>query len=165
MQMNIDQYCYMPSPLGNLLLAGHNDVLYLLGFPQGKMTYMPEANWQLVPNAFKQHRQQLSEYFANQRTTFDLPYVLIGTPFQTTVLEQVAAIPYAQTASYGAIANKINNPCAVRAVGTANARNPLPIIIPCHRVIGKDGSLTGFGGGLEAKAYLLELEAKSMCHL
>ncbi|WP_270517863.1 methylated-DNA--[protein]-cysteine S-methyltransferase [Megamonas funiformis] len=101
---------------------------------------------------------QLDEYFQGKRTTFSLPFKLIGTPFQLAVWKELQNIPYGQTTSYKEIAQKINKPKAYRAVGMANNKNPLPIIIPCHRVIGSNGKLIGYAGGLNLKNYLLELE-------
>lgn len=101
---------------------------------------------------------QLDEYFQGKRTTFSLPFKLTGTPFQLTVWKELQNIPYGQTTSYKEIAQKINKPKAYRAVGMANNKNPLPIIIPCHRVIGSNGKLIGYAGGLKLKNYLLELE-------
>ena len=101
---------------------------------------------------------QLDEYFQGKRTTFSLPFKLIGTPFQLAVWKELQNIPYGQTTSYKEIAQKINKPKAYRAVGMANNKNPLPIIIPCHRVIGSNGKLIGYAGGLKLKNYLLELE-------
>lgn len=101
---------------------------------------------------------QLDEYFQGKRTTFSLPFKLTGTPFQLTVWKELQNIPYGQTTSYKEIAQKINKPKACRAVGMANNKNPLPIIIPCHRVIGSNGKLIGYAGGLKLKNYLLELE-------
>lgn len=101
---------------------------------------------------------QLDEYFQGKRTTFSLPFKLIGTPFQLAVWKELQNIPYGQTTSYKEIAQKINKPKACRAVGMANNKNPLPIIIPCHRVIGSNGKLIGYAGGLNLKNYLLELE-------
>lgn len=101
---------------------------------------------------------QLDEYFQGKRTTFSLPFKLTGTPFQLAVWKELQNIPYGQTTSYKEIAQKINKPKACRAVGMANNKNPLPIIIPCHRVIGSNGKLIGYAGGLKLKNYLLELE-------
>lgn len=101
---------------------------------------------------------QLDEYFQGKRTTFSLPFKLTGTPFQLAVWKELQNIPYGQTTSYKEIAQKINKPKAYRAVGVANNKNPLPIIIPCHRVIGSNGKLIGYAGGLKLKNYLLELE-------
>jgi len=103
--------------------------------------------------------QQLGEYFAGARKSFDLPLDFAGTPFQKKVWSELLNIPFGQTRTYGQIANSIGKPRAFRAVGAANGKNPISIVAPCHRVIGKDGSLTGFAGGLEAKECLLEIEA------
>jgi methylated-DNA-[protein]-cysteine S-methyltransferase len=102
----------------------------------------------------------LREYFAGDRKEFDLPLKLSGTEFQVSVLEALQDIPYGETTSYGEIARRIGRPKAVRAVGAANGRNPIPIVVPCHRVIGATGDLTGFGGGLDTKEALLRLEAE-----
>jgi len=104
--------------------------------------------------------RQLREYFTGERREFDLPLKLSGTEFQVSVLEALQNIPYGETTSYGEIAKRIGRPKAVRAVGAANGRNPIPIIVPCHRVIGSTGDLTGFGGGLDTKEALLRLEAE-----
>ena len=105
-------------------------------------------------------RRQLEAYFAGQRQTFDLPLKPLGTAFQQCVWQALTTIPYAATTSYGRISQQIQRPKASRAVGAANGRNPIPIIIPCHRVIGSNGTLTGFSGGLAAKQWLLEHELK-----
>lgn len=152
------QYCYFDSPVGKLLLAGNNE-LELLGFPEGKLNYAPQNHWQYTEQPFLGWIQQLKEYFAGERKFFDLPYKIQGTEFQQQVLKYVAQVPYGKTTSYAAIANQIQNPKAVRAVGMANGRNKLPIIIPCHRIINKSGALAGFGGGLATKQFLLDLEA------
>ncbi len=110
---------------------------------------------------FANARQQLTEYFAGERKEFDLPLSLAGTEFQLRVLDELRRIPYGETTSYGDIAARIGKPKAMRAVGAANGRNPIPIIVPCHRVIGRSGDLTGFGGGLDAKQALLQLEAEN----
>ncbi len=159
--MYIAQYCLYNSPIGNLLLAGLGDTLLYLGLPQGKLKYSIRPEWQLQPDCFSLQRQQLAEYLAGVRQTFDFPYALCASAFQTKVLSAVEKIPYGHTSSYSQIALQIQQPEAVRAVGGANATNPLPIIIPCHRVVGKRGSLTGFGGGLELKMTLLRLEKAS----
>lgn len=104
--------------------------------------------------------QQLAAYFAGTLETFDLPIALTGTPFQCDVWNMLRHIPFGVTCSYAELADRIGRPAAVRAVGAANGRNPIPIVIPCHRVIGADGSLTGFGGGLKMKAWLLNHEQK-----
>lgn len=153
-------YCYLNSPIGDLLLAGDNDALSLVGFPKGKMRHDPDPDWVYDEKPFAAARQQLAEYFAGDRKDFDLPLQVSGTEFQLSVLEELQQIPYGETCSYGDIAARIGRPKAMRAVGAANGRNPIPIIIPCHRVIGSGGSLTGFGGGLDTKAALLRLEAE-----
>jgi methylated-DNA-[protein]-cysteine S-methyltransferase len=108
---------------------------------------------------FASAADQLAAYFAGQLTEFDLPLAPAGTQFQQTVWAALQQIPYGQTWSYGQLASKIGNPAAVRAVGLANGRNPIAVIVPCHRVIGADGSLTGYGGGLDRKRFLLDLES------
>lgn len=154
-------YCYMESPLGDLLLAGDDTALSLVGFPAGKMRHDPDPDWIFNENPFVVVRRQLQEYFAGQRKDFDLPLHITGTEFQVQVLDALRRIPYGETTSYGEIARRIGRPKAVRAVGAANGRNPIPIIVPCHRVIGSSGDLTGFGGGLDLKEALLRLEAEN----
>jgi len=152
-------YRYIDSPLGQLLLAGEKNVLQMIGFPEGKGAFTPREAWHEVVGSFVEVENQLGEYFDGRRHTFDLQLEPHGTPFQLRVLDALCDIPFGQTVSYGDIATAIGKPKAVRAVGAANGRNPLPIVIPCHRVIGANGSLTGFGGGLAAKSYLLNLES------
>lgn len=153
-------YCYFDTPIGELLLAGDDDALTMIGFPEGKMRREPEADWIYNEKPFADAIQQLNEYFSGQRKTFDVPLRLDGTEFQLLVLDELKRIPYGETTSYGDIAARIGRPKAVRAVGAANGRNPIPIIVPCHRVIGAGGDLTGFGGGLGTKEALLRLESE-----
>ncbi len=153
-------YCYLDTPIGELLLAGTNDALTMIGFPKGSMRRDPEADWIFNEKPFEDVSRQLLEYFAGERKAFDLELDLKGTEFQLSVLEELQQIPYGTTASYADIARRIGRPKAVRAVGAANGRNPIPIIVPCHRVIGSHGDLTGFGGGLDTKEALLRLEAE-----
>jgi methylated-DNA-[protein]-cysteine S-methyltransferase len=153
-------YCYTDSPIGELLLAGDDDALTMIGFPKGSMRRDPEGDWIYNEKPFAAAISQLKEYFAGERHDFDLPLRLNGTEFQLLVLEELQRIPYGETTSYGDIAERIGRPKAVRAVGAANGRNPIPIIVPCHRVIGRSGDLTGFGGGLDTKEALLRLEAE-----
>ena len=153
-------YCYFDSPVGELLLAGDDDALSLVSFPEGSMRRDPEPAWIYNEKPFTAARQQLTEYFAGARREFDLPLKLSGTEFQLSVLHALQQIPYGETTSYSDIAERIGRPKAVRAVGAANGRNPIPIIVPCHRVIGSHGDLTGFGGGLDTKEALLRLEAE-----
>jgi len=151
-------YCYVETPIGDLLLAGDEEALHLIGFPEGSMRREPESDWIYSDKPFSEASKQLTAYFAGERQSFDLPLKPNGTEFQLQVLDELQKIPYGTTASYGDIAKRIGRPKAVRAVGAANGRNPLPIIIPCHRVIGSSGSMTGFGGGIPTKEALLRLE-------
>jgi methylated-DNA-[protein]-cysteine S-methyltransferase len=154
-------YCYLNTPIGELLLAGENEALSMIGFPKGSMRRDPEPDWIYNEKPLAKARQQLEEYFAGARKDFDLPLKLNGTEFQVNVLKALLKIPYGETVSYGEIARRIGKPKAVRAVGAANGRNPIPIVVPCHRVIGSSGDLTGFGGGLDTKEALLRLEAEN----
>jgi methylated-DNA-[protein]-cysteine S-methyltransferase len=156
------EYRYISSPIGELLLAGKSEVLEIIGFPEGKGRVMPGAGWSEREGVFAEAEVQLNEYFEGTRKEFDLELKPSGTPFQLSVLQALQEIPYGSTATYSEIAGRIGRPKAVRAVGTANGRNPLPIVIPCHRVIGADGTLTGFGGGLPAKQFLLSLESAEL---
>ncbi len=153
-------YCFLDTPIGELLLAGEDGALSMIGFPKGSMRREPEADWIFNEKPLADACEQLREYFSGDRQVFDLPLKLDGTEFQVSVLKALQEIPYGQTTSYGEIARRIGRPKAVRAVGAANARNPIPIVVPCHRVIGSTGDLTGFGGGLDTKEALLRLEAE-----
>jgi len=155
------EYTHHDSPIGPLLLAGRNGSLAAIRFPLDGERQAPEPGWKLADASFDDVRSQLDGYFAGRRQRFDLPLAPSGTAFQRKVLEALQAIPYGETRSYKEVAAAIGKPRAVRAVGGANGRNPIPIIIPCHRVIGSDGSLTGFGGGLAAKRALLALEGNA----
>jgi methylated-DNA-[protein]-cysteine S-methyltransferase len=154
-------YCYLDTPIGELLLAGEDGALAMIGFPKGSMRRDPEPDWIYNEKPLAIARQQLEEYFAGDRKDFDLPLRIKGTEFQVSVLRALQEIPYGKTVSYGEIAKRIGRPKAVRAVGAANGRNPIPIVVPCHRVIGSSGDLTGFGGGLDTKEALLRLEAEN----
>ena len=154
-------YCYLDTPIGDLLLAGDDGGLALVGFPEGSMRRDPDPAWIYNEKPFAEARKQLTEYFAGTRKEFELPLQPTGTEFQLRVLEELQRIPYGKTCSYSELAERIGRPRAVRAVGAANGRNPIPIIIPCHRVIGASGDLTGFGGGLAAKEALLCLEMEN----
>ena len=153
-------YTYATSPIGQLLLAGSADALQVIGFPHGDKARRADIGWERYGEPFKKTARQLNEYFAGERREFELELAPEGTKFQVEVLEALRGIPYGETRTYRDIAVAVGRPKAVRAVGNANGRNPLPIVIPCHRVIGSDGSLTGFGGGIEAKRYLLDLEQR-----
>lgn len=152
-------YRYIDSPVGPLLVAADEQALHLIEFHAPRHPMARLAEWRVGDNAIlARARTQLDEYFRGTRTGFDLPLAPRGTPFQTRVWQTLAGIPYGQTISYAQLAQRVGKPTAMRAVGAANGRNPLPIVLPCHRVIGADGSLTGFGGGLPTKRFLLELE-------
>ena len=152
------KYTYVGSPLGDLLLAGDEGALHLISFPTGRMRKRPERGWTEDAAPFRAAAKQLGEYFAGKRERFELALAPAGTEFQLAVWQGLRRIPYGRTWSYAELAGRIGRPRAMRAVGAANGANPLPIVVPCHRVIGADGSLTGFGGGLPAKRLLLELE-------
>ncbi len=152
-------YTFLETPIGALLLAGSGSALELLGFPAGSMARQPKPEWQRNDSAFAEARKQLSAYFRGQLRQFEVELAPAGTAFQLQVWQALQAIPYGETCCYRDIAQRIDRPRAVRAVGHANGRNPLPIIVPCHRVIGSNGALTGFGGGLPTKTFLLQLEA------
>ena len=152
-------YTSMSTPIGELLLVAGGTGLTAIGFPAGKRVLSPDAVWERRSDALlRQTETQLSEYFAGIRREFDLPLAPTGTPFQLAVLEALQTIAYGGTCSYANLARQIGRPAAVRAVGAASGRNPLPIVIPCHRVIGSSGKLVGFGGGLETQRRLLTLE-------
>lgn len=156
-------YSYISSPYGKLLLAGEEHALSLIAFSkEDQNASVPGEDamdkWQKSEVPFRQAAKQLQEYFDGKRTTFDLPLAIHGTQFQRSVLSELQKIPYGTTSTYSQIAEAIGKPKAVRAVGMVNSRNLLPIVIPCHRVIGKDGSLTGFNGGIDVKQGLLDHE-------
>lgn len=154
-------YTFVGSPIGQLLLAGEHDELSILAFQSGPKARGAGTDWIRDDERFTEASRQLDEYFAGKRRSFDLPLAPSGTPFQLSVYEVLARVPYGETVSYLDLAKEIGNPKAVRAVGGANGANPLAIVLPCHRVIGSGGSLTGFGGGLEVKRFLLELETNN----
>ena len=150
---------HIPSPVGPLLLGADDDHLRLIWFSTPRHPLPRSVAIEGGDNAvLRETGAQLEAYFTGRLRAFDLPLLPVGTPFQREVWSTLAQIPYGQTWSYGDVARHIGKPQAVRAVGAANGRNPLPIVLPCHRVIGADGSLTGFGGGLPTKQFLLMLE-------
>lgn len=155
-------YEQMPSPIGPLFLVADDEGLREVRFELDRRPHTALAGWLHSPHKLAQVRQQLEAYFAGELQTFDLLLRPQGTDFQRDVWQALSTIPYAVTTSYGQISLQINRPKACRAVGAANGRNPIPIIIPCHRVIGSNGTLTGFGGGLAAKQWLLEHEQKQL---
>jgi len=150
-------YRYLDTPVGRLLLAREGQDLRLLNFQCDRLPG-PDPRWHESADAFDDVVSQLTEYFAGQRQRFELPLAPGGTPFQQRVWRELQGIPYGVTISYGQLAARIGQPTASRAVGLANGSNPLAIVIPCHRVIGANGTLTGYGGGLPIKERLLALE-------
>jgi methylated-DNA-[protein]-cysteine S-methyltransferase len=149
---------HLASPVGTLTLAATDDGLHAIEFPRNRHP-ANRAGWTEGQHpVLDLAARQLDEYFAATRRAFDLPLAPRGTDFQRTVWLALAGIAYGETVSYAQLSQRVGKPTAMRAVGAANGRNPLPIVLPCHRVIGADGSLTGFGGGLPTKQFLLELE-------
>ena len=155
-------YTYLSSPIGSLLLAADNSGLREITFPKNGAPALPQPDWIEASSALAGPIRQLRAYFAGDLETFDLPLAPQGTPFQQKVWDELLDIPYGETISYGQLAKRIGNPNASRAVGLANGSNPIPIIIPCHRVIGSNGKLTGYGGGLPIKEKLLALERRQL---
>lgn len=147
------------SPIGDLTLLADDGVLAGLYMPVRKHPPRADALGERMNSGFENVAAQLAEYFAGARREFDIPLAASGTAFQRSVWKLLCTIPYGQTRSYGEIARELGAPTAVRAVAAANGRNPISIIVPCHRVIGSDGALVGYGGGLDRKTYLLHLEA------
>jgi len=155
-------YDYVDTSIGVVLIAGDAESVRRIAFPKNGEPVRPDAGWEhSARGPVGEAIRQLRDYFAGRRTGFDLPLAPEGTPFQRAVWRQLQDIPYGVTISYGELARRVGNPKASRAVGTANGANPIPIVIPCHRVIAADGKLGGFGGGLTVKQALLALEAKS----
>ena len=161
-------YTELPTPVGSLLLTANDTAITGIYFPtrdrkpQGRAGWVADDGKGPASAVLARARQQLTEYFAGSRTTFDLPLEPGGTPFQQSVWDALRTIPYGTTTSYGAIARRLGDVHATRAVGAANGQNPIPIVVPCHRVVGARGELTGFGGGLDRKRWLLEHEGALM---
>ena len=155
-------YTELESPLGTLLLTADDGALTGVHFPGRKHGRPPQPDWQRADDdpLLASARSQLAEYFDGRRSSFDLPLAPRGTPFQEAVWRALLAVPYGATSTYGAVAGAIRRPKAVRAVGAAIGANPIAIVVPCHRIIGADGSLTGYAGGLDRKARLLALERR-----
>lgn len=158
-------YTKVESPVGPLLLAGEESGLHFLSFANSKRAKKPERDWKEYQAPFAEAIRQVRAYFAGELKQFDLPLIFEGTDFQVRVWRALRTIPYGETWSYMELARRIGTPKAVRAVGAANGSNPIPIIVPCHRVIGSNGDLTGFGGGLPIKKKLLALESKQLSFL
>lgn len=154
-------YTIMDSPFGEILMARNVLGLCHMSFAEDPNRKSPEAEgWRFDPEAFKDTLAQLRAYFNGDLYHFDLPLAPQGTPFQLQAWYALQLIPYGETISYAELANKLGRPQAARAVGAANGKNPLPIVIPCHRVIGRDGRLTGYAGGIHIKEALLALEQR-----
>jgi methylated-DNA-[protein]-cysteine S-methyltransferase len=158
-------YTQIESPIGPLLLAADHTGLRRIEFMASNRAHRPDPEWREDGRALKEVVRQLRAYFGGKLEAFDLPLAPEGTDFQQKVWHRLCDIPYGETISYGQLAQRIGNPNASRAVGLANGSNPIPIIIPCHRVIGSNGKLTGYGGGLPIKEKLLALERRQLALL
>jgi methylated-DNA-[protein]-cysteine S-methyltransferase len=158
--MNQIRYTYCDGLLGRMLLVADEHGLRSINFPGSKRAERPQLEWREDRRGFTEATRQLRAYFVGELTDFDLPLALRGTEFQLRVWQSLRGIAYGDTISYGQLAARLGNPKASRAVGLANGSNPIPIVIPCHRVIGSNGSLVGYGGGLENKKALLALESR-----
>jgi methylated-DNA-[protein]-cysteine S-methyltransferase len=156
--MRLTYWHQIDSPVGELLLVGTGHALVRVHFQAGPQALRPAKEWRSAAAPFLQAEAQLMEYFRGARRSFELALAPVGTPFQLAVWRELSRIPYGETVSYGDIARRLGLEKGARAVGLANGANPLPIIVPCHRVIGADRTLTGFGGGLHIKRALLALE-------
>lgn len=152
------KYSRFASKIGDIIVVGDADGISQILIDNGSQSIDIDDNWQRDEALFADVKQQLNDYFTGQRQQFDLRLNPTGTPFQQRAWQALQAIPFGHTRSYGQIAQALDSPKAARAVGLANNRNPIPIIIPCHRVVGADGSLTGYAYGLEVKRWLLALE-------
>lgn len=162
MKHQVDRvHTVLASPVGPLTLVARDGVLCGLYMDLQRHRPLEEMFGAPDPAPFTEVISQLEQYFAAQRTDFDVPLTLAGTPFQRSVWAALREIPYGETMSYSQLAERIGRPGAARAVGLANGRNPIGIIVPCHRVVGATGSLTGYGGGLSRKRYLLDFEHRS----
>lgn len=153
-------YDTIDTPIGRILLAGDGHTLQHVGLPEARRPMTIPSGWKHEPFRLAEPAKQFAAYFRGERIAFDLPLEPAGTAFQKQVWNALVDIPYGTTISYAELARRIGNPKASRAVGLANGANPLAIVVPCHRVIGANGSMTGYGGGLPAKRYLLEHETR-----
>jgi methylated-DNA-[protein]-cysteine S-methyltransferase len=150
------RYTFAETPIGAILIAGDGEAIVEIHFAGAN----PRPDWIRDDDALREAANQLHAYFAGERSGFDLRLAPRGTDFQQSVWSALQQIPYGETTTYSTIAERIGRPAAIRAVGAANGANPIPIVIPCHRVIGANGSMTGFGGGIDVKRRLLALEAR-----
>jgi methylated-DNA-[protein]-cysteine S-methyltransferase len=157
------EYATYDSPVGPLLLLAAGQALLGLYMQEGRRPgAVGAARSAAAGGLLARVRDQLDEYFAGERVSFDLPLAPAGTAFQRLVWDELARIPYGRTTTYGELARRIDRPEAARAVGMANGRNPISIVVPCHRVIGSTGTLTGYAGGVERKRFLLDLEGGAL---
>lgn len=154
-------YSYLDCPLGRMFVQGDGQFVTALFMPQHRGWRGPDASWRRSEAPFAAVREQLAEYFAGERRHFDVPLKLAGTPFQQRVWQELLRIPFGATITYGQLAERVGKPTASRAVGHANGRNPVSILVPCHRVIGADGKLTGYAGGIDKKRWLLAWERRA----
>jgi methylated-DNA-[protein]-cysteine S-methyltransferase len=154
-------YSYIDCPLGRMFAQGDGQFVTGLFMPRHKRWRGPDASWRQSDASFAAVREQLAEYFAGERQQFDVPLKLVGTAFQLRVWQELVRIPFGTTISYARLAQRLGKPTASRAVGHANGRNPISIIVPCHRVIGADGKLTGYAGGVDKKQWLLAWERRA----
>ena len=152
------KYAVMPSPLGDIKIAASAQGVVRLALPSQADIRPLDPSWERDDKVAADAQQQLKEYFAGQRQVFDVALDMAGTAFQQAVWQALQTVPWGATKTYGELAQQINRPKAVRALGAANGCNPVPIIVPCHRIIGANGKLTGYFGGESIKAYLLQLE-------
>ena len=159
-------YSYGSSPVGELLVTSSEGMLtgLYMALYRGGPAPSPKPEWRRDDSALRLAHEQLKAFFAGERLGFDLPLRMAGTPFQKQVWEGLLTIPYGTTISYAELAARIGRPGASRAVGAANGRNPIGIVVPCHRVIGADGTLTGYGGGLDRKEWLISHEANVLAN-
>jgi len=155
-------YSYIDGPLGRMFVQGDGRFVTGLFMPQHKGWRGPDVSWRQSDESFAVVREQLAEYFVGERQTFDVPLKLAGAPFQLRVWQELVRIPFGTTITYAQLAQRVGKPTATRAVGHANSRNPISIIVPCHRVIGSNGKLTGYAGGLDKKQWLLAWESDSL---
>lgn len=160
--MNAQAIAFLESPVGRLTLLARDEGLSGVYFPSHKGAPACAAERRPDHPALRAARQQLAEYFRGGRDAFELPLAPDGTAFQRRVWAALRSIPFGETRGYGALAAQLGRPTAARAVGLANGRNPLSIVVPCHRVVGRDGALTGYAGGLDAKRWLLAHEGRSI---
>lgn len=154
-------YCFIDSPLGPINIQGDGEFVTGLYLHNHKGWHGPDSSWKQSGASFAMVREQLAEYFAGEREVFDVPLKLAGTSFQQRVWRELVRIPYGSTITYSELARRVGQPSASRAVGHANSRNPISILVPCHRVIGSSGKMTGYAGGVDKKRWLLDWESRT----